>query len=294
MHRNSDKADSGLLTADRAEIRGDDMRLAVVSGTWAGTELCRAVYRDHWFPVHAHPGVHVAVIERGRYRFRRDGRSFRAAAGDLVVLGPDQGHDGGGEDATGYAYRQILIPVPLWGAASQGTVDFRPADPILRVPGAGELVRTVFRARKTGDAMLFDAGLARLAEVVARREPEPVETGTASPTTVRRAVAILEERFAEPWTLAELAAAVGSSRFVLSRAFRRDHGIGLHDWLMNLRLYRARGWMAAGMSPSEAAMAAGFADQSHLNRHFKRIFGLTPGRFRAACTSIQDGLSILA
>jgi len=53
-------------------------------------------------------------------------------------------------------------------------------------------------------------------------------------------------------------------------------------WLLQQRLGRARALIAAGTPLSEAALACGFADQSHLNRHFVRCFGFTPGAWRRA------------
>ena len=44
----------------------------------------------------------------------------------------------------------------------------------------------------------------------------------------------------------------------------------------------ARGLLAGGMPPAEAAAAAGFADQAHLGRHFKRIVGVPPGAYQRA------------
>jgi hypothetical protein len=47
--------------------------------------------------------------------------------------------------------------------------------------------------------------------------------------------------------------------------------------------------IAHGISLADAAYAAGFADQSHMTRHFKSRFGLTPGRYAALCASEAFG-----
>jgi AraC-like DNA-binding protein len=274
--------------SDRRDTATERMATWMMSGLWDGVELCRAAYRQHRFPLHAHHEVHLALIETGRYRFRRDGRPFIAEAGDFVLLGADEGHDGGADDPGGYSYRQILIPPGLWHETVRSSRVFRPRLPVATRPDAARLLGTVFAANGLGDAMLFDAALARLAGHIAGDDSEDRDTGTLAPAMLRRIVERLEADFAEPWTLAALADSVGTSRFVLSRSFRRTHGIGLHDWLMDLRLNHARRWIAAGMAPAQAAAAAGFADQSHLARRFKRTYGVTPGDFRAACTSVQD------
>jgi AraC-like DNA-binding protein len=47
------------------------------------------------------------------------------------------------------------------------------------------------------------------------------------------------------------------------------------------RLSRARVLIRKGWSLAEAAAACGFADQSHMTRHFKNAYGLSPGRWTA-------------
>ncbi len=76
-----------------------------------------------------------------------------------------------------------------------------------------------------------------------------------------------------------LAEAAGTRPFRLIRAFKRQHGLPPHAYLTQLRVRRARDMIAAGCPPALAAAEVGFADQSHLNRHFKRILGITPGRY---------------
>jgi AraC-like DNA-binding protein len=69
------------------------------------------------------------------------------------------------------------------------------------------------------------------------------------------------------------------NRFALARAFRAAFGTSPHRYLVARRIARAQRLMAAGTPLAEAAIAAGFADQSHFTRHFKAHMGLTPGRF---------------
>ncbi|MFD1627434.1 helix-turn-helix transcriptional regulator [Azospirillum griseum] len=260
------------------------------NGAWKGVELCHAFYRDHHFPLHAHPDVHIALIESGRYRFRCDGRPQQARAGDLVILPPDTLHDGGAMDAAGYAYRQILIPLALWtGAAGQMGIPGR--SPVRRNPEIARSLRAVFTAWDHRDPFQFDATLARLIGQIVTTGGTEANDGALTRVTPRllaRVLDMMRQDLAEPWTLASLAAAVGTSRFVLSRRFRQHYGLGLHDWLMDARLRQARHWLAVGMPAAEVAVACGFTDQSHLARRFKKGFGITPGQFTTFCTSVQS------
>jgi len=85
-----------------------------------------------------------------------------------------------------------------------------------------------------------------------------------------------------PTTLAELAALSGVSRFQFLRGFARETGITPHAYLLQRRVRLARQLLIAGRALAEAALEAGFADQSHMTRAFRRQFGVTPARYRAA------------
>jgi len=66
------------------------------------------------------------------------------------------------------------------------------------------------------------------------------------------------------------------------RAFSRAYGLAPGDYQRQLRIRSARGLLSTGVSPARAAAAAGFADQAHLTRWFRRYYGVTPGAYQAA------------
>jgi AraC-like DNA-binding protein len=66
----------------------------------------------------------------------------------------------------------------------------------------------------------------------------------------------------------------------LVRAFSREFGIAPHSYLTSRRVDLARRLLLDGVPPGTAATDAGFYDQAHLGRHFRRIVGTSPGRFR--------------
>ncbi len=87
---------------------------------------------------------------------------------------------------------------------------------------------------------------------------------------------------AAPPSLEQLATELGTSPFALLRAFRERYGMPPHTWLTDARVRRARRLLDAGAAPAEVAVAVGFTDQPHLNRHFTRIVGVPPGAYRRA------------
>jgi AraC family transcriptional regulator len=84
--------------------------------------------------------------------------------------------------------------------------------------------------------------------------------------------------------LNDIAQAVNLSPFHLARLFKNSVGVSPHQYLIQVRVNSARSLLSAGSgerSLAEVASAVGFADQSHLTRHFKRVVGVTPSQFRA-------------
>jgi AraC family transcriptional regulator len=92
----------------------------------------------------------------------------------------------------------------------------------------------------------------------------------------QRLDAALPERF----TVRELAAEAGVHPAHFARVFRAHFGCTVADYVRQQRVHRAKEQIAAGTPIAEAALACGFADQSHLTRSFKRVLGLTPVELR--------------
>lgn len=99
---------------------------------------------------------------------------------------------------------------------------------------------------------------------------------------VRRALEVLHDALEQSITLEALARHVGMDKFHLCRVFREEVGMPPYAYLTHLRISRARRLLSQGLTPSEVALRVGLYDQSQLNRHFKRIVGLTPGQFARA------------
>ncbi len=105
---------------------------------------------------------------------------------------------------------------------------------------------------------------------------------------VLAATRMMEDLSCQDISLAGLAAESGLSPFHLIRVFKAQTGFTPHRYLSQVRVRRAEQLIRQGVDLADTAYEVGFADQSHLNRHFKGIAGITPGAYRnfvqdAAC-----------
>ena len=74
----------------------------------------------------------------------------------------------------------------------------------------------------------------------------------------------------------------GLSMWRFATVFRQQVGVAPHRYICRLRLERAQALIREGVPAATAASEAGFYDQSHLSRHFKNVFGMTPGQYMSA------------
>jgi AraC-like DNA-binding protein len=99
---------------------------------------------------------------------------------------------------------------------------------------------------------------------------------------VQRAKAMIDAAPERRWSLPALSSASGASPFHLCRAFGRQVGASPYAYALQRRVAVARDRLSGPKTISRIAHEFGFADQSHFTRLFLRVFGLTPGEYRAA------------
>jgi AraC-like DNA-binding protein len=100
---------------------------------------------------------------------------------------------------------------------------------------------------------------------------------------------VLRARVSDDFTLDELAREVSLSRAYVVRTFQRAFHLTPYEYLMQLRVARARTLLAKGDRPIDVAHACGFYDQSHLNRWFRKTVGVTPKEYGTGGTTISGG-----
>ncbi|MBG0817405.1 AraC family transcriptional regulator [Planomonospora sp. ID82291] len=257
-------------------------------------DLLTARYVTHRFTRHVHEQYAIGVILSGVEEFGYRGARHRAGAGSLVLVDPEQAHDGHAGVPGGWTYRMLYPSVEVIAGvaaellAGRGTPYF-PEAVVSGASGAhaAALLRAAHRAAERGDD-LASSTLARTAfgalvrDHAARRPARPPLP--AGDRAVRLAREILHTRLVDPPTLQDLALAVQARPFALLRAFKAATGLPPHTYLNALRVRRARALLDAGTPAAQVAAEVGFTDQAHLNRHFKRVVGVPPGAYQRAGT----------
>ncbi|MBP2226954.1 AraC-like DNA-binding protein [Azospirillum agricola] len=265
-------------------------------------ECLNARFEQHAYAPHTHETYVIGVITAGTELYRYRGVLHSAVAGDVVVLNPDELHDGrpAGE---GFAYRIFYPPVALLEQTLADALG-RPARPsftdtILKDPELFRVIQALHRGLEEpgGDALRLETDALRAFAATALRHGDltarPRPAGS-EPLAVRRARDYLDSHLDAVVELADLAEAVGLSRFHLLRVFRAAVGTTPHGYLTDRRVHRAKEMLGGPLPLAEIAAACGFCDQAHLNRVFKARVGVAPGQYRRGSNPVQDGRSAAA
>lgn len=262
----------------------------------ADVELLHARYVQQRFAPHVHEGFVFTVIQNGAQRFRHRGSDHLAPQGSMVLINPDEVHTGSKAHDDGWRYRGfypdnrqvlgVLQELDLAGGGMPGFAVSVLHDPqlhsaftqlhLLLEGGADALQQQV--VWREAVLLLFQ----RYAKIAEARAPGR-ET-----RAVEQAKELLSSQMAAPPSLEALAMAVNLSPFHFARVFRRATGLPPHAWLKQRRLSQARALLKQGCMPLHVAMQLGFADQSHLSRQFKQVFGVSPGAYRAASSGLPS------
>jgi AraC-like DNA-binding protein len=262
-----------------------------------GAELVFASYGRYAFPRHFHEEYLVANMVRGVERLRHARGTYLAPAGTSILLNPGQVHENGAVDDAGFAYRTLYVPLRLIerclvdsGLPATPLPAF--ADAVVHDCETFAALQQLHLAVEAGEPALrlqtlLAVGLSRLL----RRHggvPSPKELPRPSRRRITLVREYLDVHFAENVSLDDLSQLTGLSAFHLVRSFRDEIGLPPCQYQVHRRVLYVLGRLREGAPIASAAYEAGFVDQSHLNRHFKRIVGVTPGQFRADRKDVQD------
>jgi AraC-like DNA-binding protein len=251
-----------------------------------GVELYSARLIDHAFAPHVHDGYSLGAIEAGVERFRYQGTEHVAPAGTLVLLNPDEMHTGQAEIEAGWTYQMLYIE-PDTLRAMTGTEAVFP-DATTHDPALATAFRHTFSNMwRTPDDIAFVSGFTQLVDaIVARYGRNAQALRPVSPQEVRRMASLrrvldcIEAHLDETLSIETLAAEAGLSVFHFVRTFSATYHATPHQYVQARRAARAKSLLAQRTTPSDAAAAAGLTDQSHLNRWFKRTYGVTPAQYQ--------------
>jgi AraC-like DNA-binding protein len=252
-----------------------------------GVELFRAGFTDEAYARHRHDTYAVGVTDRGVQLFGYRGAVRVSTPGRVVVLYPDEVHDGRAGTHEGFSYRIVYVE-PARLADALRVVRGRPgplpyvSEPVSTDPRLARAVDRAFGAPL--ESLVADGIVVELAEsllAAAGTGDGPGGSPHVDAAALARARGFLDAERTRVVHSTELESITGLTRYDLARQFRIAYGTSPYRYLIMRRLDLARTWIHQQRPLVSIACDAGFADQAHFTRTFKAAFGLTPARYRA-------------
>jgi AraC-like DNA-binding protein len=250
------------------------------------TMFLRADFKHQRFDPHYHDEYAIGIIDGGCQAFTYDRvRRLDMPEGSVALIAPGVVHTGWTGTTGGWRYRMLYPSTTLMKAAAED------------IFGVGSLA--TFHKPVVTDGLLFWM-LQRLHVVAEGPNADPLELQALYLAIVSRAFSqhaahhvpyeanqnrqaldrvrdAIEDFHVQGVTLDELGVIACISKFHLLRQFRRAFGLPPHAYLRQVRVKRAVREILKGARPIDAALSAGFADQAHMTRSFRRTVGYTPG-----------------
>jgi len=246
-----------------------------------GRKVC---YARHW-----HETFSIGLISRGRCKYINRTGTTDAGVGTVVLMNPGDVHACNPVHGEPWSYRMLYIDV-AWLCGVQAAAGIN----------TGRCF-TPFATVATTQPEIY-AGLNRFFDTLIDPQIEPLEKQSAAVSfmamvhwhlgtsgsaqgkrapRLTRAADFIRQNCTRPLRLEEICVAASLSPSHLIRAFKAEHGLTPHAYQLNCRIEFCRSQLRAGHSLAEVALAAGFSDQAHFQRSFKKLVAATPGQYRA-------------
>ncbi|HXM58947.1 MAG TPA: AraC family transcriptional regulator [Candidatus Dormibacteraeota bacterium] len=244
------------------------------------SEVFHATFAEYAYPAHAHGTWTLCIVDDGAIRYDLGRHSHGSDASMVTLLPPHVVHDGRPATSRGFRKRVLYLDGGVLGEHLIGPAVDRPtfADPALR--RSLDAVHPLLGG--PDDALEAESRLAlvveRLRGHLAGRPAAPERAAPGGPLA-EQLRALLDAHLLEPLTLAAAGRRLGASPAHLVRCFTRTFGVAPHAYRLGRRIEVARRRLLDGQPPADVALSAGFYDQAHFTRHFRRHVGTTPGRY---------------
>ncbi len=239
-------------------------------------------------PRHWHEEYQLCLIESGGGDLNYRGTTYPTPPATLFIVFPGEVHSNRAYEGPGCSYRTIYVDPKLIQRSAIEIHDKQTGTPFFPtvVLFEQDLIRKYFNLHLALErpcsslerqTLLLDL----LADLLTRfsEDRSAPRTFRLENSAVRRVCDYLIEHYTENVTLEDLARIANLSAFHLNRVFSKQLGMPPHAFQTQVRVLRAKALLLKGWPISQAAMQTGFADQSHLTRHFKRLLSVPPGHY---------------
>jgi len=271
-----------------AQSHKDDVAHYQMAQVLNGLEIVKACYVKRTFAKHVHEEFTVGLIEHGAQRFYRSGNVHIADQHTIILVNADDVHTGEAATDYGWQYRAMYPTLSQFSSVASELFPnghylpfFKSA--VVQDEMLARQLRQLFwhidnhSATLMLETLTYNILLGLLTHHATNRSLPNDITGCRS--KLLRAKDYLDAYPQAEVSLEALASIAGLSQYHFVRQFKKTFDITPHSYQIQARLKKAKSLLRLGVKPVDVAIDCGFHDQSHLNRHFTRVMGISPGKF---------------
>lgn len=243
------------------------------------------------FPRHVHSGYTFILIDQGERKVSINSQTNSYHAGEMCIIPPGISHSCesiSGNKYGPHSYRAICTEAAYIrklteeiSGSSHLMPDFDPTTIYRNFDYRS--FNELFALTRIPEPSLEQHLLLNtfLYHAINNLSCDKIKTTQKAPRkeTLHKIKTFIEKNYQEKTTLQELADLGGLSPFHLQKQFLKQFGLSPQEYIISCRIHDAKEQIQSGTLLTEAALNSGFSDQSHFSRHFKKVIGISPGRF---------------
>lgn len=239
------------------------------------------------FPNHFHEYYVIGFIESGQRYLSCRNMEYNIKTGDIILFNPFDNHACARIDNSTMDYRCLNIKPEVMKRLTKELTGKEYLPRFLEsvaykselVSLLRELHQMIMEQRKDfeKEEIFFFLMEQVIAEYTGTFSQElPSDTNPE----IRSVCEYIEKNYNENITLDDLSHAANINKYSLLRSFTKYKGITPYQYLVTIRINKAKQLLEQGIEPMEAALSTGFTDQSHFTNFFKKFIGLTPKQYQ--------------
>ncbi|MDN4071737.1 AraC family transcriptional regulator [Fictibacillus terranigra] len=240
----------------------------------AGMTALSASMTEFTYKKHSHKEYAIGVTLRGIQQYTLDGSLQLSYQNGVMLFNPEQAHDGMAHDATGLDYVMLYIDPQLLLEVIEKKDIVRFSNPIVYDHGLEQ------RVLNLSNAILSGKDEALCSELLLSLTDRLVQTNFSTDykkdnTLIRKAKDMLHTNLENVLKLDDICKELDLSKFKFIRSFKAHTGISPYQYFLNCKLERAKQLIEKKRDIYSAVAECGFVDLTHLNKHFKSVYGTT-------------------
>lgn len=246
----------------------------------AGITALSASITDFTYKKHSHKEYAIGVTLRGIQQYNLDGSLQLSYQNGVMLFNPEQAHDGMAHDEAGLDYVMLYIEPQLLLEVIEKKDIVRFTTPIVYDQ------RLEQRILSLSNAILGEKDEALCSELFLSLTDSLIQTNLSSNykkdnTKVRKAKDMLHTNLENVLKLDEICKELNLSKFQFIRLFKAHTGISPYQYFLNCKIERAKQLIEKNGDVYSAVAECGFVDLTHLNKHFKSVYGTTAFEYKS-------------